>query len=169
MKEDIVLLAIESSCDETAVAVVKNGREILSDVIASQADFHEQFGGVVPELASRMHVDAVYPAISKALSDANVTLDDLVKAFEDFLNRVDLEKPIHTKITKKELSVEDRIVNIKDKFKKQKRIDFFDLFEVKSKEYVVVTFLAILSMAKKQEISINQDKNFNNITIMARK
>ena len=75
--KDVLVLGIESSCDETAVAVVRNGREILSDVIASQADFHEQFGGVVPELASRMHVDAVYPAISKALSDANVTLKDL--------------------------------------------------------------------------------------------
>ena len=75
----------------------------------------------------------------KALIE-NVTLDDLVKAFEKFLERVDLEKPIHTKVTKKELSVEDRIVNIKARFKKEKRIDFFDLFEVKSKEYVVVTF-----------------------------
>ena len=75
--KDVLVLGIESSCDETACAVVKNGREILSDVIASQADFHEQFGGVVPELASRMHVDAVYPAISKALKDAGCTLEDI--------------------------------------------------------------------------------------------
>ena len=75
--KDVLVLGIESSCDETACAVVKNGREVLSDVIASQADFHEQFGGVVPELASRRHVDAVYPAISKALSDANCTLEDI--------------------------------------------------------------------------------------------
>ena len=52
--KDVLVLGIESSCDETACAVVKNGREVLSDVIASQADFHEQFGGVVPELASRL-------------------------------------------------------------------------------------------------------------------
>ena len=98
----------------------------------------------------------------KALIE-NVTLDDLVKAFEKFLERVDLEKPIHTKVTKKELSVEDRIVSIKDKLKKEKKIDFFDLFEVKSKEYVVVTFLAVLEMAKKRELIIYQDKNFDNI------
>ena len=75
--KDTLILGIESSCDETACSVVKNGREILSDVIASQADFHEQFGGVVPELASRMHLDSVYPTIEKALSDASVTLKDI--------------------------------------------------------------------------------------------
>ena len=58
--KDVIILGIESSCDETAASVVKNGRVIMSDIIASQADFHEQYGGVVPELASRMHVDAIY-------------------------------------------------------------------------------------------------------------
>ena len=77
MSKDVLILGIESSCDETAAAVVKNGREILSNVIASQADFHEQYGGVVPELASRMHIDAVYPTVEKALSDAGVTLNDI--------------------------------------------------------------------------------------------
>ena len=75
--EDVLILGIESSCDETACSVVKNGRVILSDVIASQADFHEQYGGVVPELASRMHVDSIYPTIKKALSDAKVKLNDI--------------------------------------------------------------------------------------------
>ncbi len=98
----------------------------------------------------------------KALIE-DVTLDDLVKAFENFLNRLEEEKPISTKVTKKELSVEDRIVNIKERFKKQKRIDFFDLFEVKTKEYVVVTFLAILEMAKNHQITIFQEDNFDNI------
>ena len=83
------------------------------------------------------------------------------------LKRIDLEKPVHTKVTKKELSVEDRIVSIKDRFKSQKRIDFFDLFEVKSKEYVVVTFLAILEMAKNKELIIYQEDNFDNIVCEA--
>jgi segregation and condensation protein A len=108
-----------------------------------------------------------YQTDEKKARIADVTLDDLVKAFEDFLARIDLEKPVHTKVTKKELSVEDRIVNIKSKFKKQKRIDFFDLFEVKSKEYVVVTFLAILEMAKNRELIIYQDNNFDNIVCEA--
>ena len=102
----------------------------------------------------------------KALIE-KLTLDDLVKAFEKFLERVDLEKPVHTKITKKELSVEDRIINIKSKFKKAKRINFFDLFETKTKEYVVVTFLAILEMAKNREIMIYQEDNFDNIVCEA--
>jgi tRNA A37 threonylcarbamoyltransferase TsaD len=76
-REDVLILGIESSCDETAASVVKNGRIILSNCVASQADFHEQFGGVVPELASRMHIDAVYPTVEKALSDAGVTLNDI--------------------------------------------------------------------------------------------
>ena len=108
-----------------------------------------------------------YQTTEKKVLIENITLDDLVKAFENFLNRVDLEKPVHTKVTKKELSVEDRIVSIKDRFKKQKRIDFFDLFEVKSKEYVVVTFLAILEMAKNKELIIYQEDNFDNIVCEA--
>lgn len=75
--KDTLILGIESSCDETACAIVRNGREILSDVIASQADFHEQYGGVVPELASRMHVDSIFPTLEKCLADAGVTLEDI--------------------------------------------------------------------------------------------
>ncbi len=75
--KDIYILGIESSCDETACSIVKNGREIVSNIIASQADFHEEYGGVVPELASRMHVDAVYPCIEDALKKADMTLKDI--------------------------------------------------------------------------------------------
>ena len=94
---------------------------------------------------------------------ADVSVDDLVNAFKKFLERVEMEKPIHTKVTRKELSVEDRMVSIKNKFKNNSRIAFFDLFEVKTKEYLVVTFLAILELAKKREIIIKQDNNFDNI------
>ena len=69
---DIYIMGIESSCDETSCAVVKNGRTILSNVIASQADFHTVYGGVVPELASRMHVEAIVPVIESALEIANL-------------------------------------------------------------------------------------------------
>ena len=93
----------------------------------------------------------------------DVTLDDLVNAFKKFLERVELEKPINTKVTKKELSVDDEIKNIRTKLSKNKKISFFDLFEVKTKDYVVVTFLAILEMAKKHELIIYQDNNFDNI------
>ena len=76
-KEDVLILAIESSCDETAAAVVKNGREVLSNVINTQLDIHTEYGGVVPEIASRKHIENINPVIKKALEDAGVTLDDI--------------------------------------------------------------------------------------------
>ena len=75
--EDVKILAIESSCDETAAAVVVNGREVLSNVISSQIDLHTLYGGVVPEIASRKHIENINPVIEKALSDAGCTLDDI--------------------------------------------------------------------------------------------
>ena len=75
--EDVKILAIESSCDETAAAVVVNGREVLSNVISSQIDLHTLYGGVVPEIASRKHIENINPVIEKALSDANCILDDI--------------------------------------------------------------------------------------------
>ncbi len=74
---DILILGIESSCDETAAAVVRNGREVLSNVIASQIAVHTQFGGVVPEIASRRHIEQVNQVITAALSDAGVGLSDI--------------------------------------------------------------------------------------------
>lgn len=67
------ILAFESSCDETAVAVVRDGRTLLSDAILSQADMHALYGGVVPEIASRKHVQAIAALTDKALSDAGLT------------------------------------------------------------------------------------------------
>lgn len=72
-----VILAIESSCDETAAAVVVNGREVLSNVISSQIDTHKKFGGVVPEVASRMHIEVINGVVEEALEKANMTLDDI--------------------------------------------------------------------------------------------
>ncbi len=74
---DKLILGIESSCDETAAAVVKNGREILSNVINSQIDLHKKYGGVVPEIASRKHIENIDAVVEEALSSANVTLDDI--------------------------------------------------------------------------------------------
>ena len=75
--KDTLILAIESSCDETAASVVKNGRTILSNVISSQIALHTLYGGVVPEIASRKHIEKINQVIEQALADADVTLDDL--------------------------------------------------------------------------------------------
>lgn len=72
-KKEILILGIETSCDETAASVVRNGREVLSNIVASQADIHKQFGGVVPEVASRHHVEAITGVIDIAMKEANVT------------------------------------------------------------------------------------------------
>lgn len=77
MEKDILTLGIESSCDETSVSVVKNGREVLSNVIDTQIPIHEKYGGVVPEIASRNHIEAISRVTKKALKDANVTFEDI--------------------------------------------------------------------------------------------
>lgn len=76
-EKKIRILAIESSCDETACAVVENGRKVCSNVIASQAKLHARFGGVVPELASRMHIEALLPVIEECLKKANLSMEDI--------------------------------------------------------------------------------------------
>lgn len=76
-KKDIVILGIESSCDETSAAVIKNSREVLSNVINSQISIHEKYGGVVPEIASRCHTEVINQIVKEALVEANVTFDDI--------------------------------------------------------------------------------------------
>ena len=76
-EKDITILAIESSCDETAAAVVRNGREVLSNIISSQIDLHKLYGGVVPEIASRKHIEKINQVIEEALSEAKCALNDI--------------------------------------------------------------------------------------------
>ena len=92
-------------------------------------------------------------------------IEDLVNAFSLFLARQKLNKPLNTKIAKKELSVSERTHQIRDILKKNKRCEFTSLFEIVTKPYVVVTFLSILEMSKNKEISITQDKSFGSIML----
>lgn len=96
-------------------------------------------------------------------NDGSVTLNDLVKAFENILARQRYSKPINTKITRKELSVRERVHKIRNILKEKKKVEFVELFEEFSKPYVVVTFLGILEMAKNNEILITQKGNFDKI------
>ena len=75
--KDILIMGIESSCDETSIAIVKNGREVLSNVINSQIKIHEEYGGVVPEIASRCHTEVINSIMKEALKEANVSFDDI--------------------------------------------------------------------------------------------
>lgn len=100
--------------------------------------------------------------------DYGINLDELVNAFKNFLKRQELDKPLNTKIAKKDYSVNKRCEEIKRIIKEKKKVSFQDLFDVLSKDYIVVTFLSILSLTKNQEITINQEHNFNNIFILAK-
>ena len=92
-------------------------------------------------------------------------LNDLVNAFNNMLKRKELEKPLNTKITSKEYSVSERSKQIKNLLKDKKRLAFTELFDIRTKEYVVVTFLSILAMARNQELLIKQDNNFSDIIL----
>lgn len=100
--------------------------------------------------------------------DENLTLEDIIKAFANLKEKQILEKPLNTVVTKKEYSIHQRSKEILNKLKTKKQINFDELFETFTKDYVVVTFLSILDLAKKQNIIIKQDRNLGNITLQAK-
>ena len=104
-----------------------------------------------------------YSSTDKMINNSDVTLDDLLLAFQKFLERKKLEQPLHTKITRKEMSVEERRVSIRKILTTKKKVNFLELFDVLNKEYVVVTFLAILEMAKQNELRISQEEEYGDI------
>lgn len=93
----------------------------------------------------------------------DIDLDDLIMAFSKFIQRKEEEKPLNTKITKKEYSVSERSTEIKTILSKKKKVEFDELFDIYKKDYIVVTFLSILNLAKKQELVISQEKNLDKI------
>ncbi len=100
--------------------------------------------------------------------NTDTTIDDLVKALNELLERQKYIKPLSTKITKKELSVFDRTKEIRSLLEKKRKLDFFELFEVATRDYIVVTFLSVLEMTKNKEINIKQEENYSNIIIEAK-
>lgn len=119
----------------------------------------------------RKHFYSKSPSNLKEFQDniemnyGDLSLDILMQAFQKFLERKAEEKPLNTKITKKEYSISARSKEIKDVLKRKKKVQFEELFEIVTKDYVVVTFLSILSMAKKGELEITQEDNFSKIVI----
>ena len=102
-------------------------------------------------------------SLEKLENDGSVGVFDLLDAFQKLLERQQLNKPLNTKIARKELSVKERIVKIRDILSVKKKVNFIELFDDFSKSYVVVTFLSVLEMAKSKEIIIKQDNNFSDI------
>ena len=101
----------------------------------------------------------------KAIISDNILIDDLIKAFMDFQTKQEYNKPLNTVVTRKEYSVHMRSTNIMKKLKVHGTLKFSDLFEIKSRDYIVVTFLAILNLAKEGNLQIKQDKNLDEIVL----
>ena len=99
----------------------------------------------------------------KLVNDGSVGVTDLLEAFKKLLEREQYNKPLNTKIARKELSVKERVAKIRDILREKKKVNFVELFDDFSKPYVVVTFLSVLEMAKNREITLKQDNNFSDI------
>lgn len=99
---------------------------------------------------------------------SDCTIDDLVEAFNNFLARQKFRKPLSTRVATREISVVNRTKEIRDILAIRKKVDFFELFDEPSREYLIVTFLSILEMTKNDEVLLKQDHNFSNITIEAK-
>ena len=106
----------------------------------------------------------IYNTVTNEISE-NFDLNDLMSALNKMLDRKKLDKPLNTKITNREYSITERSNQIKNILKNKKQVEFTELFDIYSKDYIVITFLSILTMARHQELNITQDKNFGKIMI----
>lgn len=135
---------------------------------------YNKYKNIIPQLKDlKNERNNIYTKEPENLSDYKETivknetsdLQLLIEAFNKFLNEQDIKKPLNTSITKKEYSITERNIEIKNILKEKKSIYFSELFDIITKEYVVITFLSILDLAKKNEIIIEQEKNFNTIVL----
>ena len=138
--------------------------EKYKEVTKSLLELEEKRSEVYTKIPENLKEFADIKRLPKGIFD----LDDLHEAYLAYLKRKKKEEPLNTKITKKEMSIEDKITYIRDVLKTKKKIEFFDLFDTFNKENVVVTFLSILEMAKKDEIILSQKDNFSPILIEKR-
>ena len=166
MKSRMLLPRVEEENDEEE----EDPKEALVNILIEYQRYKDLTSDFKELEQERRQIYTRLPENLKEYSDSNtiinnsdVTLDDLLKAFQAFLERKKLEQPLHTKVTKKEMSVEERTISIRNILKKKKKVNFLELFDVLNKEYVVVTFLAILEMAKQNELRISQEIEYGDI------
>lgn len=132
----------------------KNMTKTFRDLEENRLDYYTK----LPENLSEFEED-------NKIINSNVSVDELLNAFLEMQKRVNYEKPVTTKITRKEYSVKEKIIQIRKLLMKKNKIEFTELFDIITKENVVVTFLSLLDMSKNAEITIKQDKVFGTITI----
>lgn len=133
----------------------------MSEIFKSLEETRSEVYTKIPENLSKITDTTI-------TNDGSVTLQDLLDAFASFQNRLKYSKPLNTRITKKELSVAKRRESIRNLLDKKSKLEFTELFEQFDKEYIVVTFLAILDMSKNDEILLTQENNFDKIMIEKR-
>ncbi len=133
----------------------------MSEIFKSLEETRSEVYTKIPENLSKITDTTI-------ANDGSVTLQDLLDAFASFQNRLKYSKPLNTRITKKELSVAKRRESIRNLLDKKSKLEFTELFEQFDKEYIVVTFLAILDMSKNDEILLTQENNFDKIMIEKR-
>lgn len=133
----------------------------MSEIFKSLEETRSEVYTKIPENLSKITDTTI-------TNDGSVTLQDLLDAFASFQNRLKYSKPLNTRITKKELSVAKRRESIRNLLAKKNKLEFTELFEQFDKEYIVVTFLAILDMSKNDEILLTQENNFDKIMIEKR-
>lgn len=152
----------------------ENPKEVLINRLIEYQKYKEITADLKELEENRSELYSKLPSILEEYKDDtlkvndDLSLDDLIKAFMNLKEKQMLEKPLNTVITKKEYSVDVRSKDILNRLKKSKQIKFVDLFDVYAKDYVVVTFLSILDLAKKGNITIKQDRNLDEITLLAR-
>lgn len=168
-----MLINIKEEIEETDEYTIQSEEDLRNKII--EYEKYKNMSELFKELESNR--GEVYTKVPENLqditdmkieNDGTITMQDLVDAFLAYKQRINFQKPINTKITRKELSVSSRAKSIRTILEKKKKVEFTELFEEFTKEYVVVTFLAILNMSKNDEILLKQDNNFDKILIEKR-
>ena len=135
---------------------IKNVKEIFKNLEEKRNDIYEKLPENISEYSDEESISGLG------------NIDDLYQAILNFQERAKYQKPLNTKITKKEISIDDRIKDIRKILDDKKKVNFFELFDVLTKEYIVVTFISILNMSKNGEIVIEQEDNFKPIMVEKR-
>jgi segregation and condensation protein A len=172
MKSRLLLPKKEEENDEYE----EDPREALINRLLDYKRYKEITGEFKKLEEDRQQIYTKIPSNFKEYTDENVKIinnneigiSDLLDAFQKFLDRKRLNQPLNTKITAKEITVQERSRDIRNILKLKREVPFTELFDIMSKDYIVVTFLAILEMAKKQELIIKQDHNFDDIILSLR-
>lgn len=170
MASDLIELKSRTLLPKKDEEEEEDPREELINRLINYQNYKESTDKLREYEALRKEVYTKEPSLEEYKNDdinlnLNISMDDLVNAISKFLQNKEAAKPLATKITNKEYSVGKRSTEIRDILRIKKKVNFYELFEEATREYIVITFLAILNMSKRQELTITQENNFENIIV----